>query len=391
MSVKLLKKIISDDKAVSYDRVKGIIENAIDDYDILISMLDAQDDGHILIQKSNKSIIFINRAVTKLIMLKKIDGKVKIEDDSLILDRDVKKYLISLIDGDVSDSRDFSFGDGSVRIIRFMKREFSFKDKVYLDIIIRDMTSQLKAEARMRNIESLASMTTMAAGVAHEIKNPLAAMKIYTSLLRKSLAKTEDEDLKKKASSFIDVIEEETERLNGIAVDFLFAVKPLDLSLMLDDLNQIISDIITFIKPEADEKNINIVFHPDRFIPSLMLDSKLIRSAVLNLVNNSFYAMEESREKVLEIRTRLDGDFVLLSVRDTGSGMSDETQQRIFEPYFTTKAKIGTGLGLTAVLKIMNSHEGDISLSSREGCGTTFTLRFPVPISERKALSKKEN
>ena len=108
----------------------------------------------------------------------------------------------------------------------------------------------------------------------------------------------------------------------------------------------------------------------------------------MNVINNSFYAMKTGGELIIEDKS--DGDYVKLSIIDNGTGMSEETKRRIFEPYYTTKAESGTGLGLTAVLKIINAHSGEITLESQLGVGTCFTFKFPIPKSQRKVLKDKE-
>ena len=139
---------------------------------------------------------------------------------------------------------------------------------------------------------------------------------------------------------------------------------------------------------EAATKNIKKTLTLEKFITYLMLDRKLLRRAFLNIINNSFYAMKDGGELIIE--DKCDGDYVKLAIIDNGSGMSEETKSRIFEPYYTTKAESGTGLGLTAVLKIINAHSGEIALDSQLGKGTCFTFKFPIPKSQRKVLKEKE-
>ena len=164
------------------------------------------------------------------------------------------------------NERDFSFGEGEIKTVRISYMPFMLKDREYIDIRFNDITETLKKEVKLRNSEALASMTTMAAGVAHEIKNPLAAMQIYTSLLRKAIASGKAEE---KANGYIDIIEQETERLNEIAVDFLFAVKPMQVDLKMDSLNDIIMELSDFIAVEAATKNIRITLHLDKFLQCL--------------------------------------------------------------------------------------------------------------------------
>lgn len=382
MSVKLLRKIIVSNIEISQEHLRELCDSALGEYDLLKEVLDRQDEGHIVLSKEDHEVLLITRNLTKLIP---VSTSGKSFSDS-IKDPDLKKYFKSVLDGNESmNERDFSFGEGEIKTIRISFLPFMLNDVEYIDIRFNDITDALKKEMKLRNTEALASMTTMAAGVAHEIKNPLAAMQIYTSLLRKAIASGKGIE---KANEFIDIIEQETERLNEIAVDFLFAVKPMQVDLKLDSLNEIIMEIGDFVAVEAVTKNIKMTFHLDKFIPSLMLDRKLLRRAFLNVINNSFYAMKTGGELIIE--DKCDGDYVKLSIIDNGTGMSEETKKRIFEPYYTTKAESGTGLGLTAVLKIVNAHSAEITLDSQLGVGTCFTFKFPIPKSQRKVLKEKE-
>ena len=371
MSIKLLRRVIGSDIEISQEHLRELCASALDEFDLLKEVLDRENEGHIVLDRSQGDVILMTRSLMKLIPVS-ISGK---NFTDSIKDPDLKKYFLAVLDGNENmNERDFSFGEGEIKTIRISFMPFMLKDREYLDIRFNDITENLKKEMKLRNTEALASMTTMAAGVAHEIKNPLAAMQIYTSLLRKAIQSGKGLD---KANEFIDIIEQETERLNEIAVDFLFAVKPMQVDLKLDSLNDIIMELSDFVAVEAATKNIKITLSLDKFIPSLMLDRKLLRRAFLNIINNSFYAMKDGGELIIE--DKCDGDYVKLAIIDNGSGMSEETKSRIFEPYYTTKAESGTGLGLTAVLKIINAHSGEIALDSQLGKGTCFTFKFPIP------------
>ena len=389
MSIRLLKKILQDGKTIEYQQFQGIVSGALDEYELLLEAFNREEHGHIVIDRSTGEVVLANRTISKMMPRQSITKSRGKNILDAIKDRDVRIYIEKVLKGKIDYSdRDFSFGEGEIKTIRFSFFPFMLSDREYLDIRVKDMTETLKKEMKLRSSESLASMTTMAAGVAHEIKNPLAAMKIYTSLLRKAIKSGKNMD---KAEEFIDIIEDETERLNEIAVDFLFAVKPMDVSLKMDTLNEMITELADFVAVEASQKDIEVVLKLDKFIPNLMIDRKLLRRALLNLINNSFYAMGDKGGK-LTIETRADGNFIQLIVQDTGCGMSEELQKRVFEPYYTTKNEKGTGLGLTALLKIVNAHSGEIALDSKEGVGTKFTIKLPVPASERKVLAdNKEN
>ena len=180
------------------------------------------------------------------------------------------------------------------------------------------------------------------------------------------------------------VIDEEIERLNAIVVDFLFAVRPMDVRLRLENVNDVINDVLNFVTHELEQHGIKIERNLEEFLPKLRLDENLLKQALLNIIKNAMNALEVSGG-VLAVSTKLLGDHVALTIHDNGIGMDEATLSKIFEPYFTTKPS-GSGLGLTMVFKVVKEHSGEISVSSKLGEGTTFTITLPVPTSERLAL-----
>lgn len=188
------------------------------------------------------------------------------------------------------------------------------------------------------------------------------------------------------AKRYIDVLDEEIDRLNSIVVDFLFAVRPMTTVLKLGDLSTVVEDVIQFVSPEISEQQMTIRMERKGFIPQVEFDEKLIKQVLLNLVKNAMNAMKPGGN--VTVTLELDGDNLLCKVTDTGCGIPPENLSKIFEPYFTTKST-GTGLGLTVVYKVMKEHHGDVRVESKVGVGTCFTLVFPVPASQRMSLPKK--
>lgn len=386
MSNKLLKKMILNSASFSKEEMLGPIEQELKDSDMYEAILDNLSEGHVVIDRDGY-VRFYNRTIFSLIPISKASG---IEEGknigNVIIDKDMKKFILDVIDGkEKPEPKDFTLGDMSeIRTIRFEFKRLLCDDEYYLDVIIRDISDMIRKETRLRRTESLASMTTMAAGIAHDIKNPLAAMKIHVQLMQNAIMKKGSIDAES-AEKYLTVIEEEIEHLNSIAVDFLYAVKPMNTELRLNSINAIIEELVSFLEPEAEERNIELKYDLDKFIPRVEIDGKYVRQAFLNLVQNAFAAMEKGGK--LSIRSRLQGNYIEVSFADTGSGIPEDKLSKIFEPYYTTKAT-GTGLGLTTVYKIMKEHNGDISVKSEVGIGTAFTLAFPVPASQRIAIEE---
>jgi len=266
-------------------------------------------------------------------------------------------------------------------------------------IYAEDITERRKAESRLRRAENLASLTTLAAGVAHEIKNPLGSISIHLQLMQKSLKKNAAplpaESASAAASAAADaalidncfrVLNEEVERLNRIVVDFLFAVRPIGLELRDANLNALISDLVGFITLELEAGKVRCLVELDETVPPFLMDERFMKHALLNLIKNAQSAMP--RGGLLTIATKKLENHVQIFVCDTGDGIKQENLAKIFEPYFTTKES-GTGLGLTTVYKIIREHQGEISVDSREREGTNFEITLPLPQKEKRLLPYK--
>jgi signal transduction histidine kinase len=251
-------------------------------------------------------------------------------------------------------------------------------------IYMEDITEKRIGETRLRRAENLASLTTLAAGVAHEIKNPLASISIHFQLLKKSLAKNKFSD--KKTDKYFNVIKEEVDRLNKIVVDFLFAVRPVNLELREGDINKIIAQMMEFIDVEMQQSKILCLLELDENTPKILMDERLMKQALLNLVKNAQTAMP--RGGVITIATKYIENEIRISVCDTGKGIKIENLAKIFEPYFTT-TETGTGLGLTQVYKIIREHQGEITVDSAPDGGTEFKITLPVPQKKMRMIAFK--
>jgi len=244
-------------------------------------------------------------------------------------------------------------------------------------ILMNDITKEIENKSRLRQAESLAALTTISAGIAHEIKNPLGAIGIHIQLI--------EDELKNKKYDFSDdylfsvkVIKEEINRLNNIVLDYLFTVRPLKAELILQNLKIFLDDFINFIKPELDSKNIKI-HKKYTDLPSVWLDEKYFKQALLNLIKNAIAAIKENGN--IEIEAFQEHNYVILNIKDDGGGIPEDIQHKIFDPYFTTK-NFGTGLGLTIVYKIIKEHRGEISFNTKNGY-TVFTIKLPLSYIEK--------
>jgi PAS domain S-box-containing protein len=255
-------------------------------------------------------------------------------------------------------------------------------------IIMVDITEKKMREFQLRQAESLAALTTLSAGVAHEIKNPLASIDIHIQLMNREIQKF-DQDNMKNIKNFLAIVKEEIDRLNSIVQDFLFAVRPMSMSLSRENINDILKELVDFLKYELEEADIRIVLELDDDLPTVMVDAKYIKQAFMNIIKNSIEAIHDSGGIHIKTEEETGGD-VIVHIEDTGEGIPESIMGKIFEPYFTTR-KSGTGLGLFIVYKIIKELGGDIKINSREGEGTSFSVKLPVHEKKKKLLTYEES
>lgn len=382
---------------LSTDEIKTLVRYQASENEVLGTVIQELQAGVVVINTSAR-VLTCNDAAKLLIPLR----RTLIEGASLkyiLKDTDIASFMfrsLEKIENEETREQEFYIQRGEKVVtlsIRSVVFQSSFLPMMVHDsgsrilFIISDITEERRKEALLHRSESLASLTTVAAGVAHEIKNPLASIGIHLQLLRKAFERKKHLTLAD-SSRYLDVIDEEIERLNSIVVDFLFAVRPMDVRLRLEHINRIVEEVCTFVSYELSEYNITLTTDLEEYIPKLRVDENLIKQVLLNIIKNAMSAMEEKGGALL-IKTRSSGDAVAIIIEDNGCGMDEKTVGKIFEPYFTTK-ETGSGLGLTMVFKVMKEHGGEISVKSTPKKGTTFTLHLPVPKSQRLAIEKKD-
>ena len=221
--------------------------------------------------------------------------------------------------------------------------------------------------------EGLIKLSKLTGELAHEIKNPLSTIKVNLKLIQEDLDGLSD-TLAGRASRKIRIVQGEAERLHSILDGFLRFIGRPELHPEVTDLNELISDLVDFYTPEAASHQITARKGLCTEPLYCSLDAAMIKQVILNLFVNAQQAMDQGGELI--IRTLKHKDWVVLQINDTGCGMTPDTQDRIFEPYYSGRRR-GTGLGLAIAKKIIDSHHGTISVDSEPGQGTAFTIRFP--------------
>src|SRR6266404_9477693 len=240
-------------------------------------------------------------------------------------------------------------------------------------MILRDITESRRTAQQTIESERLNALRLLAAGVAHEIGNPLNSLHIHLQLMERSVQKLHDGE-KAELEQSIDVARSEVNRLDSIVTQFLKAIRPSPPQLRPENVNTIVEEAVRFFTPELQDREIVVEQALRSDVPLLQLDRDQMKQAFYNMIKNSLEAMH--RHGRLRIRTDLDDTHVVLQFTDTGGGMSAENLSRVFEPYFTTKPS-GTGLGLLIVRRIVREHGGELSIESSQDKGLTLTIRLP--------------
>src|SRR6201993_757161 len=240
-------------------------------------------------------------------------------------------------------------------------------------MILRDITESRRTSQQTIESERLNALTLLAAGVAHEIGNPLNSLHIHLQLMERSMQKLHD-GAKAELQQSIDVARSEVNRLDSIVTQFLKAIRPSRPQLRPENVNTIVEEPVPFFPPELQDREIVVEQELRSDLPLLQLDRDQMKQAFYNVIKNSVEAMH--RHGTLRIRTDVDDTHVIIRFVDTGGGMSAEHLSRVFEPYFTTKSS-GTGLGLLIVRRIVREHGGELYIESSEGKGLTLTIRLP--------------
>jgi two-component system, sporulation sensor kinase E len=240
-------------------------------------------------------------------------------------------------------------------------------------MILRDITESRRSTQQTIESERFNALTLLAAGVAHEIGNPLNSLHIHLQLMERNVQKLEG-PAREELQGSINIARAEISRLDSIVTQFLRAIRPSKPELHPENINSIIEEAVRFFAPEIKDRDIVVEQELRSDLPMLELDRDQMKQAFYNVIKNSFEAMK--RRGILRIRTDRDDTHVIVSFNDTGGGIPAENLSRVFEPYFTTKTS-GSGLGLLIVRRIVREHGGEMSIESTEGKGLTLTIRLP--------------
>ncbi|WP_082686847.1 PAS domain-containing protein [Bacillus sp. FJAT-27445] len=262
-------------------------------------------------------------------------------------------------------AKDGSFYWVDTTIVPFLNE----KGRPYQYVAIRnDITERKRTEDMLHRQDKLAAVGQLAAGVAHEIRNPLTSMRGYAEFLQ--LDERDPERLE-----FLNIILDEIERVNGIVEDFMVLAKPKAVELEEKNVVPVIKNVLSLLEFEARKKNVKLDFDYTDEIIQIECDENRLKQVFLNFVKNGIEAMPNGGE--LHVKSSIKGNEVQISIQDTGVGIPEEKLKKLGEPFYTTK-KNGNGLGLMVSFKIIESHNGKVFVESEPNKGTTFNIFLPA-------------
>ncbi|TWM27151.1 Sporulation kinase E [Bacillus paralicheniformis] len=234
-------------------------------------------------------------------------------------------------------------------------------------LISEDITNQKRSEKMLMKSEMLSAVGQLAAGIAHEIRNPLTSLKGFLQLMIQS---------KKYQKDYAEVMMSEFIRLEAIINEFLVLAKTKSTTFDPVQVNSIVEDVCMVLESQAVLNNVRIEKQLSGDLPEILAVSNELKQVFLNILKNAIEAMEDA-EGFITIRSYFEKDSVFITFEDQGKGISKDVLEKLGEPFYTTKEK-GTGLGLMVTFKIIENHGGSIHFESEEGKGTTVKLKLPI-------------
>jgi signal transduction histidine kinase len=278
-----------------------------------------------------------------------------------------------LVQRSVAMIRDFPTShNGNARTLRaFCQMLSDHEGKDVGNVLqLRDVTDRVLIEDRMRRMERYMGLGSLAGGLHHEIKNPLAALSLHVQLLEEEL---ESGETSIAVRQMLGVIRTEVTRIGGVLEGFRDFASIEQLNPASVNITDLIVQQVDLLRPTAKQQAVELVFDSSRAIPEILVDRIRLEQVLLNLIVNAIESMPAGG--VLTISTSASDDQVVIEVADTGCGIPVNLQDKILDPYFTTKSE-GTGLGLALCDKIMRQHYGSLEFRSSPA-GTTFRLTLP--------------
>jgi nitrogen fixation/metabolism regulation signal transduction histidine kinase len=382
MKKETVKKLINRLDHLDYSEVQAFLLKLSEQKGFFQQVFEVLKEGVILLD-AHGNLVYVNKAAARI--LNKDVRDITADDLGNLLGSEYSWNNISRDHGAISHDAEIHYPE-HLYLNLYIAPIGEKGSSGYL-ILIRDETSRYLRTEEILEAEKLNSLTLLAAGVAHEIGNPLNSIGLHLQLLERKLAQGADQEA---LSELVKTSRTEVARLDAILRQFLQAVRPSKPQREAIELNPLIEEIVNLLRPEIEQRNIQIHLDATDVIPVMAMDPVQMKQVFYNLIRNAYQAIPAEEGGSILIQTALNAYEIRVTISDTGSGVSPEVMGCLYEPFMTTKSS-GTGLGLLIVRRIVKDHGGNMTIASNKGKGTTITLFFPRTDASARLLESPES
>ncbi len=376
---KAFKKIEQIDKK----HLTGLASDLLEERKLLGELLDTVQEGVLVIARSTMQIIFMN--LNARLML---SGNSNLDFPYGLCDKIITDHALSaLITQSVMNEEEvhekaceimlpryLSIRLSVRRLWRFNRPEENANLKDVYCVLLNPASAKFEQAKEEEQLERTASILSLASGIAHEIGNPLNSINIHLHLLSKELDKL-PANSRNRLKKSVQVVVEETERLDKIVRNFLRAARRHPIHFELGNIQEIVQNVLILFKPELRSNRIKLETHFDSEIPQFFMDLERINLVFTNVIKNAIQAMPKGGALFVSIKRHK--NLCLITIADTGIGIEKESLPKVFDAYYTTKEE-GSGLGLVIAYQIIREHGGRIEIKSEIGKGTNINVLLPI-------------
>jgi PAS domain S-box-containing protein len=379
-----LDKLLQRIDRIEPRRLEHIFRALAKERDLLEKIFNLLIEGIIVTDRTGR-ISYVNRRASRL--LKNSGGGYAGERAADM----IKEPALSQVVNDCLSSRkrllehelDLNEPEGTTVIINVVPLEDEDGKYDGSVIIVRDVTAERHQQSRMAQIRRIKALAILAAGIAHELGNPLNSLGIHLQLLARKISSLKSAPERSEFYELISIAREEVNRLEHIISQFLKAIRPERSEMEDGNIITVLDKTLEFFRPEIESRGIILEKEYENTIPPVNFNRETIRQVFINLIKNAIQAMPRGGK--LKAKAACGRGVVSISFTDTGAGISKSNLDKIFEPYFTTKDE-GAGLGLMIVQRILSEHNGTMDVKSTPGKGSTMIVSIPVPRKYRRLL-----
>lgn len=383
MKTGFLEKLVAKLDRVDPAVVQSIVDRLLKEKGFFVQVFEALREGVILMNADGR-VNFLNAAASRFFGL----------DAELSLDKKLSELVRgmdwqAMMEQETVVSRDMEVFYPERRYLHFYLAPILDREVLsgYV-MIVNDLTSDRAQTQATIESERLGALTLLAAGVAHEIGNPLNSLGIHLQLLDRKIKKM-DAGERQPLEEHLSTARKEIQRLDSILKQFLQAIRPSTLRREKVELAELCRDVLKLLEPELTERGIRVVLDLEPDIPLLDLDAVQMQQVFHNVLRNAAQAITTDADGCITVRMASNDYEVQVLISDNGIGISPEQMGTMFEPYRSTKEG-GTGLGLLIVRRIIREHGGEMEIESREGSGTRVSLFLPLAVKKARLLPEPD-